>query len=104
MSENLSNQKEEARLVGRDVLLLNKSKHEIVEVTVVEITQHKYRVKLIGALRNQAVIGVRKTHAVLFPLKTSVKKELQSVVKKMLKADDALSDFIDLYACANSKG
>jgi len=103
MSENLSNQKEEARLVGTNVLLLSKGKYNIVEVTVIEITQHKYRVKLIGAPKNQAVIGVRKTHAVLFPFKQDVKRELKLLVKKMLKADEDLSDFIDLYACANSK-
>ena len=103
MSENLLNQKEEARLVGNNVLLLNKGSYNIVEVTVVEITQHKYRVRLIDATKNQATIGVRKTHAILFPLKAEIKNELQLLVKKMLKADEDLSEFIDLHACANSK-
>ena len=103
MSENLSNQKKEAMLVGNNVLLLSKGNYDIVEVNVVEITQHKYRVKLIGANKNQATIGVRKTHAVLFPLKVDVKKGLQEVVKRMLKADEDLSDFIDINACSNSK-
>ena len=82
------------KLIDKHVLLVVKPSYTLVEVKVIEITQHRLRVSLLGST---VVSGVRKEDAVLLPISTS-KKRLKSLIKKADDSGSDLQDYLNTHA------
>lgn len=89
------------RLVGRNVLLMIKSNFSLIEVTIVEITQHRFKVKVINK-PNAVVMGVRKVDVVLFPIKVP-RNKLKKIIKNSIEDDKNLTKYIEQFAYRVSK-
>ena len=82
------------KLIGKNVLLMMKTSFTLSEVNIIEFTQHRVRVTVLGG--SGIIHGLRKKDIVLFPLRTP-RIKLNTVIKKAIDADSNLNDFIKQY-------
>ena len=91
----LTDQHVTAKLIGRNVLLMIKDGFKLIEVTIIEFTQHRVKIKLIGK-PDSFIQGMRKNDVVLFPMRTP-RPKLKKLIKSAENSDENFKDYIDQY-------
>lgn len=84
------------RLRGKTVLLFIKKSFTLTEAEVVEITQHRIRVKVLQK-NNTVPVGVKKSDVVILPISTP-RKKLNFLIKQAIDSDNSLQSYLDEHA------
>ena len=94
MAFKITDQNKYDRLIGKTVLLFIKESYRLTEVKVIEITQHRIRVK---PFKSEVVSGVRKEDVMLLPISTS-RNRLNNFIKNATTCEDVLQKYLDSNA------
>ena len=82
------------KLINKSVLLFMKKSYTLTEAEIIEITQHRIRVR---PLSGKTVVGIRKDDVIILPLRIS-RKRLNNLIKTANTSKNDLFDYIDEYA------
>lgn len=101
MNFKITDQSVYEKLVGKNVLLMMKGKLNLTEVKVIETTQYRIRVKIIGK-PNAIMMGVRKEDCIIFPIRVP-RNRLRNIIKSITEMNDSLEKYIKQFAYQVSK-
>ncbi len=101
MNFKITDQSVYEKLVGKNVLLMMKGKLNLTEVKVIETTQYRIRVKIIGK-PNAIMMGVKKTDCVIFPIRVP-RNRLRNIIKTVTEINNSLEKYIKQFAYQVSK-